>query len=193
MNVRPSTGSLWNFSHTSWSTTGSITSIIFLFENNDFKNDTCMAPKWWQWWFSSVSLSVSLEAASNKERILYRADQGSWMIGVVEIFACLEHLVHLHSPHWVWGKSESDSKSCQPHLVSRNWIWSPSVERKTDSCCSWVNFYFQRKADVDHPVYELEAKYDIQTHHNIQVCQPHCTRKSKSTRLVKKILDNFVS
>ena len=74
------------------------------------------------------------------------------------------------------GKSESDSESCQPHRVSRNWISSPSVERKTDSCCSWVNFYFQRKSDLDHPVFELEAKYDIHT--------SHCTRKSKSTRLV---------
>ena len=146
---------------------------FLLFENNDFTNDTCMAPKWWQWWFSSVSLSVSLEAASNKERILYRADQGSWMIGVVETFVCL---VHLHSPHWVWRKSDSDSKSFQPHRVSRNWIWSPSVERKTDSCCSWVNFDFQRKADLGHTVFELEAKYDIHT--------SHCTRKSKSTRLV---------
>ena len=163
MNVRPSTCSPRYLSHTSWSTTGSIASIFFLFENNELKNDTCMAPKWWQWWFSSVSLLASLEAASNKERILYRADQGSWMIGVVEIFVCL---VHLHSPHWVWGKSESDSKSCQPHRVSRNWISSPSVERKTESCCSWVNFYFQRKSDLDHPVFELEAKYDIHTNHS---------------------------
>ena len=87
-------------------------------------------------------------------------------------------------PSLTLGKSESDSKSYQPHLVSKNWISSPSVERKTDSCCSWVNFDFQRRADLDHTVFELEAKYDIHT--------SHCTRKSKSTRLVKKILDTFV-
>ena len=45
-----------------------------------------------------------------------------------------------------------------------------------------MNFDFQRKADVDHPVYELEAKYDIQTHHNIQV----------STALYKEVKEHKV-
>ena len=102
------------------------------------------------------------------------------MIGVVEIFVCL---VHLHSPHWVWGKSESDSKNCQPHRVSRNWISSPSVERKTDSCCSWVNFDFQRRADLDHTFLNLKLNTTF-----IQVT----AQGSQRAQGWFKILDNSV-